>query len=80
MRPFKCVETIAIIVSKQITSNTFKNEITHKLYTYKSLMYIHLNRCKQMSDVKLLQLRGTYDKFPVFFRIGTFIDSTHMKI
>ena len=26
------------------------------------------------------QLRGAYDKFPDFFRTGTFIDSTHMKL
>ena len=25
-------------------------------------------------------LRGAYDKFPGFFRMGTFIDSTHMKL
>ena len=25
-------------------------------------------------------LRGAYDKFPDIFRIGTFIDSTHMKL
>ena len=24
-------------------------------------------------------LRGAYGKFPDFFRMGTFIDSTHMK-
>ena len=24
--------------------------------------------------------RGAYDTFPDFFRMGTFIDSTHMKI
>ena len=23
---------------------------------------------------------GAYDKFPDFFRMGTFIDSTHMKL
>ena len=23
---------------------------------------------------------GAYDKFPGFFRMGTFIDSTHMKL
>ena len=23
---------------------------------------------------------GEYDKFPDFFRMGTFIDSTHMKL
>ena len=26
-----------------------------------------------------LYLRGAYDKFPDFFRMDTFIDSTHMK-
>ena len=25
-------------------------------------------------------LCGAYDKFPDFFRMGTFIDSTHMKL
>ena len=25
-------------------------------------------------------LRGAYDKFPDFFRMDTFIDSTHMKL
>ena len=28
---------------KQISSNSFKNEITNKPFTYKSDMYIHLN-------------------------------------
>ena len=26
------------------------------------------------------KLRGAYDKFPHLFRMGTFIDSTHMKL
>ena len=38
---------------KQVSSNSFKNEMTNKLFPYKSFMYIHLNVCKQMS-VKLL--------------------------
>ena len=25
-------------------------------------------------------IRGAYDKFPDIFRMGTFIDSTHMKL
>ena len=28
----------------------------------------------------VLKVRGAYDKFPDFFCIGTFIDSTHMKL
>ena len=28
----------------------------------------------------ILDIRGAYDKFPDFFRKGTFIDSTRMKL
>ena len=31
LKPFNCVKTIAKLVCKQISSNTFKNEITDKL-------------------------------------------------
>ena len=27
-----------------------------------------------------MHIRGAYDKFPDFFRMGTFIDSKHMKL
>ena len=27
-----------------------------------------------------MYVRSAYDKFPDFFRMGTFIDSTHMKL
>ena len=46
-KPFNCWETIALILCKQISSNLFKNEITYKLFTYKSYGYqfnIFLNR------------------------------------
>ena len=49
---------MAVIVCKVICSNSFKNEITYKLFTYKSYMYIYLNVCKQMADVKLLLLHS----------------------
>ena len=52
---------MTILVSKQICSNSFKNEITYKLFTYKSYMYIHLDEWKQMTDVKFLDLH-----FPFF--------------
>ena len=35
---------------------------------------------KYKLDLAINNLRGAYDKFPDFFRIGTFIDSTHMKL
>ena len=41
---------------KWISSNSLKNQITYKLVTYKWYMYIYLNACKQMTDVKLLLL------------------------
>ena len=41
-----------------MSSNSFKNEITYKLFTHKSCMYINLNECKQMTDVKLLLLHS----------------------
>ena len=28
----------------------------------------------------IIDLRGSLNKFPDFFRMGTFIDSTHMKL
>ena len=30
--------------------------------------------------VKKMYLQGSLNKFPDFFRMGTFIDSTHMKL
>ena len=39
------------LVSEQINSNSFKDKINDKL-----IMYIYLNVCKQMTDVKLLIL------------------------
>ena len=45
-------------MGKQISSSSFKNEIIDKLFTYKSCMYIHSNECKQMTNVKLLQLHS----------------------
>ena len=36
--------------------------------------------CAQFNGFMYFYLRGAYDKFPDFFRMGTFIDSTHMKL
>ena len=35
--------------------------------------------CVCESILMYMDVRGTYDKFP-FFRMGTLIDSTHMKL
>ena len=45
-------EKVGILVCKQISFNSFKNEIIHKLLTYKSYMNIHLTVCKQMINRK----------------------------
>ena len=39
------------------------------MHTYKyTCIFIHI------------YIQGTYDKFPDFYRMGTFIESTHMKL
>ena len=50
LKPFNDVETITTLVGTHIGFNSFKNEITNRLH----IMYIDLNVCKQMTDVKLL--------------------------
>ena len=55
MKPFNCVEIIAILVYKQIRCNLSKNKITNKLISYISCMP---NVCKQMTDAKLLLLHS----------------------
>ena len=62
MKPFHYVEKLAMLEWKQVCSQPFKNEITYKLFTLKSYMYIHLNMCKQMTDANLLLLlRNTWN-------------------
>ena len=48
------IKTIGILMCKQISSNSFKNKIAFKLFTYISYRHIHLIVCKQMTDVTLL--------------------------
>ena len=36
LEEFKCVQTILILVCKQISSDLFKNKISYKLLTFKS--------------------------------------------
>ena len=43
---------------RQISSDSFKNEITYQLFIYKSYMYVYLNVFKQMTDVELLLLHS----------------------
>ena len=54
------------------------------------VLHCYLIVCKQMSSglFKMLStndsitnyIRGTLNKFPDFFRMGTFIDRTHMQL
>ena len=53
----------------------------HYIYsqTVKFLFYnIHFQK-KLLAD-EHIYVRGAYNKFPDFFRMDTFIDSTHMKL
>ena len=43
--------------------------------------YLDLAReLKKLWNMKVTVIQGAYDKFPEFFRMGTFIDSKHMKL
>ena len=42
LQPSNLVETIAILVCKQISSHPFKNEITDKLISYISCISIYM--------------------------------------
>ena len=61
LETFNCVQTIVILVSKQISSISFKNKITYKLLTYKS--YNHLTVCKLM---KSGSFRNIIDKLCIY--------------
>ena len=52
----------------------YKNRVTIKI-KFTSLIEL-INK----SILALTHIRGAYDKFPDFFPMGTFIDSTHMKL
>ena len=34
----------------------------------------------RQQNITYIYIWGAYDKFPDFLRMGTFIDSTHMKL
>ena len=55
-----------------MSCNSFKNEITYKLFTYKSYMYIYLDVCKQMTDIKLLLLhRNTWNHLTEYRKMSS---------
>ena len=49
---------------------------TDMLYIHKSLLQLGL----PYNQFFFTHIRGSLNKFPNFFRMGTFIDSTHMKL
>ena len=64
--------------NEQILRNCLRPEkVTVIAIVVGALETIHKNLEKRRDKLKM---RGAYDKFPDFFRMGTFIDSTHMKI
>ena len=72
LKLFNCLETIAILVRKQVSSNSFKDEITDKLILY--VMYDYLNVCKQMTGAKLFVLHcNTWNHLIVSQQIITWL-------
>ena len=52
-------------------------------YMYEGIKYIWTMAKLQSLDLIqscYLRVRGSLNKFPDFFRMGTFIDSTHLKL
>ena len=55
----------------------FKNQKiiwSDSLYVHMHVFFVDVHVCVN------LDLQGLLNKFPDFFHIGTFIDSTHMKL
>ena len=45
---------------------------------FSTVILLSINR--EIKFSRHFMLQGAYDKFPDFFCMGTFIDSTHMKL
>ena len=43
-------------------------------------MYVHIYEIMCVLFIIHLDIRGSLNKFPDFFHMGTFIDSKHMKL
>ena len=56
-------------MSKQISSDSFKNKITNKLFTSQSYRYKHLTVCKQMSFGLFKMLHTKYSLINHIFDI-----------
>ena len=57
---------------------SLKNKISDLIVSLIYSFFFFLSHIQ--SIYQSIYLRGAYDKFPDFFRIGTFIDSKHMKL
>ena len=45
-----------------------------------NIIYVYDIDIHKWTDYISIYIRGAYDQFPDFFRMGTFIDTTHMKL
>ena len=59
-------------------------KLKERIQEWHEIKKLYIKSVCEMSLVKveksLVYVRGAYDKFPDFFRMGTFIDSTHIKL
>ena len=61
---FNFVETIIILIYIKIISDSFRNKIIDKLFTFKSIMHIHLNKKKHVLKL-LLSYSNTWNHLRV---------------
>ena len=52
----------------------------HILLKFEIILMKIVQVIRLQNDIKVFEIQGSLNKFPDFFRRGTFIDSTHMKI
>ena len=68
---FLCFPTVCL--STHLDMYVYLSKHTHRCFPghYVGLIYMRIHLTSN------IDVRGGYDKFPDFFRMGTFIDSTH---
>ena len=58
---------------RMISTDVKSPTLSFPLYIFSDKYFVYLL-------FSISKLRGSLNKFPDFFRMGTFIDSTHMKL
>ena len=77
-----CVCVYQLLCSFMITIYYFslKYDNIKYMHTKQTHTHTHIHTHTHTHLLIYIYIRGSLNKFPDFFRMGTFIDSTHMKL